>query len=539
MTKKRVVSVLLAVVLAVGSLPLVASANNAYEVRLYRDAPASGDGWSWDNEAQVLTMDGANITSQWGGIGFFSCDDVTINLAPGSTNTICAGYGVFDVGYDSSSNPKNIKITGEGSLTIDYNATSQYASDPRITLDTLTIEGGEVTVNDWYFWLDSLSVTGGVFLVDVVDKDAIRAEEKISVTGGMLTANVIHTGNYAQSDGTVAANSLGANEYTQSGGTITANSLSADEYTQSGGTMTINYLIVDKNCTIIGGVFYMNKKDSDEFWPRIGGTLTLKDCTAQFNQVMLTGKILIDNSTVTLAEKVRLMADDDSVDSDTPELIILKGVQGATVGVYNGFDEVVNSHVHTEMIWGPVIITPGSGEKPTTPVFTDVLPGAYYADAVAWAVERGITSGTGDGKFSPDVACTREQIVTFLWRNAGKPEPKTSANPFTDVKESDFAYKAILWAVENTITSGTGATTFSPQTPCTRGQAVTFLWRANGRPAGTGPSFSDVKDGQFYTEAVKWATGKKITSGTSSTTFSPEQPCDRGQIVTFLYRDKQ
>lgn len=170
--------------------------------------------------------------------------------------------------------------------------------------------------------------------------------------------------------------------------------------------------------------------------------------------------------------------------------------------------------------------------------FTDVKSNAYYADAVKWAVEKDITSGTGNNKFSPDVPCTRGQIVTFLWRAAGSPEPKTVVNPFTDVKSSDYYYKAVLWAVENNITSGIGNSKFGPGNPCTRGQAVTFLWRSNGRPAGSGSSFSDVKSGQFYTEAVKWATGRNITSGTSATTFSPGQSCTRGQIVTFLYRDK-
>ncbi len=170
--------------------------------------------------------------------------------------------------------------------------------------------------------------------------------------------------------------------------------------------------------------------------------------------------------------------------------------------------------------------------------FTDVKSNAYYANAVKWAVENDITSGTGNNKFSPDTSCTRGQIVTFLWRAAGSPAPKTTSNPFTDVKPSDYYYKAVLWAVENNITSGIGNGKFGPGNACTRGQAVTFLWRAAGSPgaAGAGKTFKDVNPGSYYENAVKWAVANDVTSGTSATTFSPNQYCTRGQIVTFLYR---
>lgn len=184
-------------------------------------------------------------------------------------------------------------------------------------------------------------------------------------------------------------------------------------------------------------------------------------------------------------------------------------------------------------------VTLGSGSQGgTSGVFADVPSGSYCWDAVAWAVENHITNGTSNTTFSPNGPCDRGQIVTFLWRANGSPEPASAVNPFVDVKSGDYCYKAVLWASEQGITSGTDATHFSPRTPCNRAQAVTFLWRTNGRPAGSG-GFSDVADGQFYTEAVKWAVEKNITSGTSPTTFSPNQSCTRGQIVTFLYRDKQ
>ena len=169
--------------------------------------------------------------------------------------------------------------------------------------------------------------------------------------------------------------------------------------------------------------------------------------------------------------------------------------------------------------------------------FTDVKTNAYYADAVKWAVEKDITSGTGNNKFSPDGSCTRGQIVTFLWRADGSPTPKTTVNPFKDVKPSDYFYKAVLWAVENNITSGIGGGRFGPGEACTRGQAVTFLWRAEKSPnASAASSFSDVKSGSYYEKAVDWAVSKNVTSGTGNRKFSPDASCTRGQIVTFLYR---
>lgn len=169
--------------------------------------------------------------------------------------------------------------------------------------------------------------------------------------------------------------------------------------------------------------------------------------------------------------------------------------------------------------------------------FSDVPEGAYYTDAVAWAVEKGVTSGTSGTTFSPNADCTRAQIVTFLWRAAGSPAPKSNESAFTDVAAGSYYETAVQWAVENGITSGTSATTFSPNATCTRAQTVTFLWRSQKSPAdGAANSFTDVADGTYYTDAVKWAVKNGITSGTSSTTFSPNADCSRAQIVTFLYR---
>ena len=161
---------------------------------------------------------------------------------------------------------------------------------------------------------------------------------------------------------------------------------------------------------------------------------------------------------------------------------------------------------------------------------------AWYYEPVLWAVENSITNGVSDTAFAPDASCTRAQIVTFLWRAAGSPVVE-SENPFEDVAEGAWYYDAVLWAVEKGITTGMTETTFVPDASCTRAQAVTFLWRANGKPAVSGTlSFADVEPESWYAPAVKWAADNGITVGVGDGLFGVNQTCTRAQIVTFLYR---
>ena len=170
--------------------------------------------------------------------------------------------------------------------------------------------------------------------------------------------------------------------------------------------------------------------------------------------------------------------------------------------------------------------------------FYDVPNGAYFYEAVKWAVENGITTGVGNDLFAPEQPCTRAQIVTFLWRAAGSPEPK-AASSFTDVPASAYYAKAVAWAVENGITNGMTETTFAPDATCTRGQSVTFLYRALKGTASGSANFTDVKSDAFYADAINWAVANNVTNGTSNTTFSPNADCTRAEIVTFLYRAYQ
>ena len=183
-----------------------------------------------------------------------------------------------------------------------------------------------------------------------------------------------------------------------------------------------------------------------------------------------------------------------------------------------------------------VVFMKASG-NPQTGVFVDVPEGSYYEEAVNWAVDKGITTGTDATHFSPDGICTRAQAVTFLWRAAGSPAAKSAVMPFTDVKVGSYYYDAVLWAVENGITKGTSDTMFSPDATCSRAQIVTFLWRSQKSPAaGTANPFTDVKASAYYADAVLWAVKEDVTKGTTNTTFSPDANCTRAQIVTFIWR---
>ncbi len=210
-------------------------------------------------------------------------------------------------------------------------------------------------------------------------------------------------------------------------------------------------------------------------------------------------------------------------------------IDGKSIGAVKSytFENVRRTHTIE------VIFMKANG-NPQAGVFVDVATGSYYEDAVDWAVENGITQGTDDTHFAPDGICTRAQAVAFLWRAAGSPKPETRTMPFTDVPAGSYYYDAVLWAVENDITKGTSDTTFSPNMTCTRAQIVAFLWRSEKSPAaGTANPFADVKSTAYYADAVLWAVKEDITRGTTNTTFSPDADCTRAQIVTFLWRCKK
>ena len=185
---------------------------------------------------------------------------------------------------------------------------------------------------------------------------------------------------------------------------------------------------------------------------------------------------------------------------------------------------------------GKVTVKGSFVEEAPVQIFKDVPVDAYYYEAVKWAAEKGITGGVGNDLFAPNQPCTRAQIVTFLWRAAGSPAPKGTAAGMTDVVTGSYYEKAVAWAIENGITTGTTAATFSPDDTCTRAQAVTFLARALNAKAASAAEFSDVPTGSYFANAVAWAAANGVTEGIGGGLFGSDNDCTRGQIVTFLWR---
>ena len=216
---------------------------------------------------------------------------------------------------------------------------------------------------------------------------------------------------------------------------------------------------------------------------------------------------------------------------------------GTKITTATVFSANTTVYAHWTYIGGytpPVRPRPAEDVPAKHPGFVDAPMSSYFYEAVMWAVESGITTGVSANRFDPNGVCTRAQAVTFLWRAAGSPEPETRTMPFTDVPAGSYYYDAVLWAVENGITKGTSDTTFSPNMTCTRAQIVAFLWRSEKSPAaGSRNPFADVKATAYYADAVLWAVREDITKGTTSTTFSPDADCTRAQIVTFLWRCKK
>lgn len=284
-----------------------------------------------------------------------------------------------------------------------------------------------------------------------------------------------------------------------------------------------------------GAKFYLNdtpcKLDWEKkfFWTE---TMTAEGTPVQEDPV-ITAKAGA-NGTITPSGNVTVKAGADQAFAIQPNSgytvskVLVDGTDVGAVTSYT-FKNVTANHT-IEAVFAKV------EAKPTNP-FVDVAEGTYYYDPVLWAVANGITSGADATHFEPEGTCTRAHAVTFLWRASGQPEPKTTNMPFRDVKPGSYYEKAVLWAVENKITSGTSTTTFSPNENCTRAQIVTFLWRSEGEPYASDSNnpFTDIAS-DYYMDAVFWAVKEGITNGTTPTTFSPGERCTRAQIVTFIYR---
>lgn len=368
---------------------------------------------------------------------------------------------------------------------------------------------------------------------DLIPSDGSGSELKYSLS--IPATASVYTGNTTTLAVTSTIPTGATLEVTSSNGAATA-SLSGDNRTitvtgVSDGTATITVAIklngttlTSKSCTVTVTTYN----------PPSGGGGGSSDPTYSISLPgkVTGGEVSIQKRYAEKGETVTItVTPDDGYELD--ELIVTdsKGNKLDLTDKGNGkfTFKMPAGRVEIEVSFQEIVIEPGNP-------FVDVSTSDYYYDAVLWAVENGVTNGTSATTFGPNMAVSRAQMVTFLWRAHGSPKA-TGTNPFTDVSTSDYYYDAVLWAVANGVTNGTSATTFSPDTAVTRSQAVTFQWRAAGSPVVSGSSFGDVATDAYYVNAVTWAVVNGITNGTSGNTFSPDVVVSRAQAVTFLYRE--
>ena len=312
-----------------------------------------------------------------------------------------------------------------------------------------------------------------------------------------------------------------------------------------GATVTVNAgdAVLGNACTLcISKAYYMNDKLTAVHWsydPSVGKMVRTdeQECIGHFGCPVLTaGQTYSFVMTQEMADSFAVF---DGVDN--PNIYLDCGVgldYGRGITVLFTFDnaaptqpEQPTAPTQPEQPTAPT--QPEQPTAPAAPAFTDVKADAYYASAVKWAVENGITAGTTTTTFSPNATCTTAHILTFMWRAAGSPEP-TAASPFTNLNGSEYYAKAAVWAYENGMVSGT---TFDASKPCTRAATMEYFWKQAGSPkTNTTDKFTDVASDSAYAEAVAWAVANGVTAGTTETTFSPDRTCTRAQIVTFLNR---
>lgn len=457
--------------------------------------PTSGGYAYWDGSTLTLHNYSYNGSGVWYTSSDTACiyknGSFTVQLVGKNnlTNTRSEGFGM--VCEDGS-----ITVSGSGSLNI--SAPYGIRADYYDTADTYWPSTG------------NFNMTGGKVTV-TSSSWGINCDTGFNMTGGNLTVVSNDTGL-----------DLWEGDFSLNNGELTIVSNNDDAIYMEYGDFNLN-----------NGVLNIVSHSGDGIYMQ-AGDMTLRNGSGNinaYNTGIDTQNLTIDNFAVRLFGHkfgaVRCYKGNLNIVSPMKILYPL----GAYIDSYQDSNDVRNIVIRTADGYT-------SSEAAIGHPFQDVAKSSYYNKAVYWALGTGITNGTTATTFSPNKACTRAEAVTFIWRMCGQPESSATSCPFNDVKKSAFYYDAMMWAVENDITNGLSATKFGPNEPCTRGQIVTFLWRTMGeaRPAAGSCPFTDVSTRGFYYDAMMWAIESGITDGTSSTTFSPNAPCTRAQIVTFMYR---
>lgn len=510
-----------------------------------------GDGTFGQNGCQTpkLTVNGKVIMEK-GGVAIStngtdkSCAVVTINdgavISTTEDGAIYLPSGKLTMNGGTVSGPTGIQIcAGTADITADFKlnkgtvtATGTDQRTSKGTGDGLIPDGAAISVvnRNYPNGVPSVTINGGSF--SSVNSDAVLAykwsegtasewtdaKTYVKINDGYFTSDpsayVVNNGsaNIVKRDG-----SEGAYTYT----VLARSSLTSGVYlTDPSGALASNYYVsstangvwtVSYSAPSSGGGSSSSSRRYDVSAPSV-----------KHGDVTVSPKTASKGDTVTITVKP-----DSGYELDT---LTVKDASGSKIKVKDKGD----GKFTFTMPASKVTVSAEFAEIETLD-FADVSTDAYYYEAVKWAAKKGITGGTGDGTFNPNGSCTRAHIVTFLWRAAGSPEPKSTVS-FADVPADSYYAKAVAWAVENGITLGTGDGTFSPNATCTRAQSVTFLYRALGTAPTTVNGFTDVTADAFYADAVAWAVESGVTNGTSASTFSPNNGCTRAQIVTFLYR---
>ena len=485
------------------------------------------DGWSWMNSSE--SVGGASTAAKKFMAKFTPADttnyntvedielEVTVNKANQAPLTIQGADGVV---YGQTLALTTTGGSGTGTVTyrIDTDASTGEATiDPETGVLT-PVKVGSVSViatkagdNDYN------DVTSAPFVLMI--KPATPTGEpnytKITTSGKTLKDAALTT------KGSTLNPSDGKLEWVDDKGNVLPDSTRVEANT----TYKWHFTPTDTNYTTLTGEIELYRKSSSGGGGWYYSYYTIKATAGAGGSISPSGNVSVREGR-------------DQTFTITPDkgyAVANVKIDGKSIGAVKSytFENVRRTHTIE------VIFMKANG-NPQTGVFVDVATGSYYEDAVDWAVENGITTGVSANRFDPNGVCTRAQAVTFLWRAAGSPAPRSRTMPFTDVPAGNYYYDAVLWAAENGITKGTSDTTFSPNMTCTRAQIVAFLWRSEKAPAaGSRNPFADVKSSAYYADAVLWALREDITKGTTSTTFSPDADCTRAQIVTFLWRCKK
>ena len=364
----------------------------------------------------------------------------------------------------------------------------------------------------------------------------LRAKDSAGNESAQQLALITRQTRYAVTvNGSYDAQNSGAGSYA-AGSVVAVSAGRRSGYTFNGWTSGSNVVFDDPNAEETTFIMPDGSVTVTANWSRDGGSSSSgRDDSDPSYAVgipdkMENGSVSVSPKNASQGDRVTVTAEpDEGYELDSLKVLDKNGKELALTDKGDGRFTFI-------MPAGRVEVKAAFTEEVKISPFRDVPTDAYYYEAVKWAQKKGITGGIGDGLFGPNQPCTRAQIVTFLWRAAGSPEPEGTAAGMTDVAAGSYYEKAVAWAIENGITTGTADGKFSPNAPCIRAQSMTFLFRASKASADGAPAFSDVAADAYYAEAVKWATDNGITNGTTSSTFSPAGGCTRAQIVTFLWR---